>query len=572
MTNLAVNVILPSFLGLFLLFSTDTKKNRHAAFTIHVSFAVVFWAFFNFLGLASAVVSGDRETSFILTAISYFGLAFIPPSVISLYSAFLDTFTPTSHNKYRFPFYALAYTTILLLTSDIVLHTNFILSGLKDVGWTKFFVAPGMFFNAFLAYFSTAFTVGTVWLILARKKTTGIIRKQLDYILWPTLIAAVGGTSQFLILYDLPFTIPPVGGFAIPVFVFGLFYAVARFHMFNAKVITAELFTITIWLLLFGKMVFLGNPSQLPLDIGVLILSIIFGLLTIRSVLTEVKQKENLDDANKKLADLNQNLEAKVAAQTADIRTAYEVEKKARIDLETLDKAKDQFILTTQHHLRTPLTVINGFLDSLHTTEKNLTAQGQTSLEKIQHSAAQMSEMVNDFLSMAQHDVGKISFDYAPASVWTLINDIKVDFAEDIKKKKIYFTVDFSDEAKKALVKADKMLRHALFNLVDNAVKYTEEGGVTISGTVKIHPIEKTKILHLEVKDTGIGISSEELPNLFKRYFERGIEAQKINTTGKGIGLVIVKNIIDSHTGRIFASSLGRGKGSTFTVELPAVS
>ena len=103
-------------------------------------------------------------------------------------------------------------------------------------------------------------------------------------------------------------------------------------------------------------------------------------------------------------------------------------------------------------------------------------------------------------------------------------------------------------------------------------MKYNKEGGeIKIKGEKTRHPIERDKqIYRITIEDTGIGISPEELPKLFTQYFQRGKEAEKIYTTGRGIGLVLTKNIISAHGGRVWAESEGRNKGARFVVELPA--
>ncbi|MEK9201634.1 MAG: HAMP domain-containing sensor histidine kinase, partial [Patescibacteria group bacterium] len=237
--------------------------------------------------------------------------------------------------------------------------------------------------------------------------------------------------------------------------------------------------------------------------------------------------------------------------------------------LEELDKTKDQFILTTQHHLRTPLTIIKGFLESVLFTEKNLSEQSRLSLGKVIAAADKMAAMINDFLIVSQYEVGKLTLNKHPQNVWNMVNDVKTELALAIEKKNIDFGVIFSTEAKEAEVNADKMLGEAFTNLIDNALKYTERGSVVVTGEIAVHPIEKTRLLRVEIKDTGIGIPKEAVAKVFKRYFERGEEAQKMYTTGKGIGLMLSQNIIQAHGGKISVESLGLGKGSIFRVELP---
>ncbi|MEK9201718.1 MAG: hypothetical protein AAB944_01990, partial [Patescibacteria group bacterium] len=211
----------------------------------------------------------------------------------------------------------------------------------------------GIFFDAFLTYFLLSLTIVYALLWFRLNKVKNIQKAKLVWITWSSMIAGIGGSTQFLLFYNVPF--PPIGASLIPIYVFGLFYVITRFHLFNLKVVTAELFTIAIWAILIVRIFFARTQTDFLIDGTVLILSIIFGVLSIRSIINEVDQKDRLED-------LNVHLNEKVMEQTAEIRTAYEVEKKARIELEELDKAKDQFILTTQHHLRTPITIIKGFL------------------------------------------------------------------------------------------------------------------------------------------------------------------------------------------------------------------
>ena len=113
-------------------------------------------------------------------------------------------------------------------------------------------------------------------------------------------------------------------------------------------------------------------------------------------------------------------------------------------------------------------------------------------------------------------------------------------------------------------IKADpEKLKMALYNIIDNGIKYTNKGGVTIKLKVE------NSRLKIIVKDTGAGISKEDRKVLFTRLFERGKEAKRLHGTGKGIGLYIAFHIIKAHKGKIWAESEGRGRGSTFYVELP---
>ena len=143
-----------------------------------------------------------------------------------------------------------------------------------------------------------------------------------------------------------------------------------------------------------------------------------------------------------------------------------------------------------------------------------------------------------------------------------MIEEIIEELIPSAKEKGIYLKL----EAPKSLptIKLDRTrIKSAIFNVIDNGIKYTRKGGVTIR--LKIKDLR----LKIIVKDTGIGLAKEEIKTLFTEFFERGKEAEKVYTTGRGIGLYIAKNIVEAHQGKIWAESEGKSKGSTFYIELP---
>ena len=152
-----------------------------------------------------------------------------------------------------------------------------------------------------------------------------------------------------------------------------------------------------------------------------------------------------------------------------------------------------------------------------------------------------------------------------------LVENILDEFSPQILEKRIEASLIFPTKEEDNFLSIDKeKIKEALSNLVDNAIKYNKEKGeIKIKGEKTRHPIEREKFIYrLTIEDTGIGLTEEELPKLFTQYFQRGKEAEKLYTTGRGIGLTITKNIIQAHQGRIYAESEGRNKGARFVVEL----
>jgi len=191
--------------------------------------------------------------------------------------------------------------------------------------------------------------------------------------------------------------------FMMPLIV-GTSYAIVRYRLFNIKAITTEIVTFALWLFLLLRVLLDESAQDRFIDSALLIGIIVTGIFLIKSVLNEVSQREQLERVSNDLRDLKVNLEAKVVVQTQEIKRAYEVEKKARIELEELDEAKDQFILATQHHLRTPLTIIKGYLSVLR--EKfSLTKEVLGTVSEMQESAESMSRSVNDLLQATEVSV-----------------------------------------------------------------------------------------------------------------------------------------------------------------------
>ena len=402
----------------------------------------------------------------------------------------------------------------------------------------------------------------------------------------PFLSVLVGTVVTFILLMITQYLLLNVFGiidfnFYGPLFlmplVIGTGYAIIKHHLFNIKAVATEILVFSMWMFLLLRVFFESSLQDTIVDIVILVGVVVVGIFLIKSVLNEVRQKEKLAELNTKLDktnadlnDLNNNLEQKVAEQTVEIRRAYEVEKKARIELEELDKAKDQFILTTQHHLRTPLTIVKGYLQSILTQKTTkLDPATTTYVTKAEESTERISSLVNELLDISQMEGGKSILSKQSVNIGELIIDILRELEMEIKKRDLTVNMDIASDINLSIDKTK--IREALFNLVDNSVKYNREKGlVNIGGELVKHPIEKDKwFLKLTIEDQGIGLTPEEAQKAFNQYFERGKEAEELYTTGRGIGLAVTKNIIQAHGGKVYAESAGRGKGSKFIVELP---
>jgi len=247
-----------------------------------------------------------------------------------------------------------------------------------------------------------------------------------------------------------------------------------------------------------------------------------------------------------------------------NLQKAYKVEKKAKEELLQLDKIKDQFLLTTQHDLRKPLTSVKWFLELL--VGGALGKQTDKSLEgahQLQDTVQNSIEQVNSFLDIAQFQMGKGAITMTPGvDVLAMMDKIVERLKKQAEEKNIYLKLEKPAQASPVSADAIK-LKAAIANIIDNAIKYTPQGGVT----AKVE--EKNGTLLITVADTGIGIPQDKVQTLFGQMFERTEQAKRTTTMGKGIGLYLSAQIIKGHGGKIWAESPGENKGSTFFIELP---
>ncbi|MFH1956608.1 MAG: GAF domain-containing sensor histidine kinase, partial [Patescibacteria group bacterium] len=266
----------------------------------------------------------------------------------------------------------------------------------------------------------------------------------------------------------------------------------------------------------------------------------------------------------REVQDFNKTLQQKVDEQTKDIKHAYEVEKQAHEDLIKLDEAKTNFMLVTQHHLRTPLSITMGFLDLL--LNGHFGKVPKKMLDAIQKSSKSIQKeigVVNDLLNVSAFQLGHGYVQLEPCvPIKKILEEIVNDLKPAADNHNLYLKFESQNDISE--ITADqKQLRMALQNIIDNAMKYTKEGGVTVK--IKTEG-DKIKI---KVKDTGIGMDEEDKKYIFDKPFQRSKEAWSANAIGKGIGVYLSAQIIRAHGGKIEADSEGRGKGSTFNIELP---
>ena len=252
-----------------------------------------------------------------------------------------------------------------------------------------------------------------------------------------------------------------------------------------------------------------------------------------------------------------------------DINRAYGLEKKAKEELEKLDKFKDDLLKMAQHDLRKPLAIIMGYSDLiLRGIAGKIPKKALEMLGKMQLVTQGKIKDINNFLDAEQFKLGKGVVNLVPGvELLPILDQIIDELSFTAKTKGIYlkFKKPLAKEIKekKFIVSADKeKLKSSIFNIVDNAVKYTEKGGVMVKLQITNDKLQIT------VEDTGIGIPPEKIKGLLDEQFERTEDAKRV-ASGSGVGLYLATQIIKMHNGKVWVES-ELGKGSLFYVELPA--
>ncbi len=238
-------------------------------------------------------------------------------------------------------------------------------------------------------------------------------------------------------------------------------------------------------------------------------------------------------------------------------------EQEARKQAEAASRMKDEFLAIVSHELRSPLNAILGWSRLLRRRQLNPEKMAQA-LESIERNAEMQTQLIEDLLDISRIIRGKIRLYLRPLQLIPAIEGAMdtVRPTAEIKKIQLVTTLD----SRAGLVSGDgDRLQQIIWNLLSNAVKFTPEGG-----RVEICLERLENWIQIRVIDTGIGIEPEFLPYMFERFQQADSKTTRSHG-GLGLGLAIVRNLVELHGGHIFADSPGSGKGSTFVVQLPCV-
>jgi len=251
-----------------------------------------------------------------------------------------------------------------------------------------------------------------------------------------------------------------------------------------------------------------------------------------------------------------------VAEKTKELKMSSENAREMALRAESANQAKSRFLTNISHEIRTPISGIIGITGII--LQSALPEPQQSNFIMIKRSAQQLMEVLDDILDFSKIEAGQLNLDYMPFELPPLLNEVKDHVYTQVERKGLKFNVFVNDSVPDTLINDPQRLKQVLFNLVGNAVKFTEKGSVTVN--VKMAKGEK-HTLHFSVSDTGIGIPVERQQYIFESFTQVNSSMSRKHT-GIGLGLAIARQLIELMKGKIWLESQP-GQGSTFHFTLP---
>lgn len=502
-------------------YSRNTKSATNKFFALF-TFSVATYIVFNYLSLYQ-----DSFEATVFWVKSVMAVA----AIINLTFFLLAITYPNEKVSAKKPL--LLILTLLTLGLILLTPTNLIFSEI-EISNGHITPTPGVAMPLFLIHTLGLLGGGFYKMFKNYKSSTGVEKSQhkIFFLGAALMFSLVLFSNVFLVLI---FNITMfVNLLPIYILIFTAFvsYAIIQHELFDLKVIAAQAFTAIIWIILFSKIFVSQDPTESVVDFFIFITMVVFGVLLVRSVKSEVEQRRKLEELTKKLKEL--------------------------------DEQKDTFISMAAHELRAPMTAIKGFISMVMEGDTgDIPEKARGYLAEASAINDRLVRLVNNMLNVTRIEEGRMMYQMEEENLSNVARIVFSQFRSEAERKDLKYELEIPKSLRdKVLVDPDK-LHEVVTNLLSNAVKYTDTGFVKL----KLSQADE-KTVRCEVVDTGPGISKEEQVGLFSKFYRA--ESTVGKTTGTGLGLYICKLLIERFDGKIGVDSVV-GKGSTFWFELPLV-
>jgi signal transduction histidine kinase len=466
-----------------------------------------------------------------MSALLQVGLVF---SIIYFVYAFLHDKTPTLLIK------SMGF--IALLPILVLLPTTFNMSSFDLIECQSVFAT-----NLWLYIYGLQVALALFAIFLCvrkyRQSTLPEGKKQTLYLTIGTLVL-LGIFVATNILGDttLVYEFNLIGPLGMALFIAFMSYMIVRFKAFNVKLFSAQILVGTLLFLIFAILFIRRIENIRIVTIATLALTAILGTVLVKSVKKEIEAKELIERQKDQL-------------------------EKANTRLKELDTQKSEFLSFATHQIRSPLASMKGYTSLLLEGDTGpLNPEMRKVVDTILISTNTLASVVESYLNITRIELGTMKYDTRDIDFGKLVAEVVNEQKPNIDAKGLSFSVSV-DASQAYPIKADlDKFKQVLMNIVDNSVKYTPKGSLSIS----LERDSARGVIRFKVSDTGVGIAPDVMPKLFRK-FSRASNASEANIHGTGLGLYIAKEIVTAHGGRIWAESEGEGKGSQFIVEMREV-
>lgn len=528
-------IIIALLVGFFVIFKNFKELQNKLLFTICLCFA--FWAFVNL------ILWTNIHSDVLLFAWSFLGVLASCLSIFSIY--FIYVFL----EKKDLPLSLKILFIVLLAPVFIFAHTNLSLQGF-NLTQCDAFAYEGIIYKNYHAFLGVLAIIWIACLLIRKYRQTNQLMQQ------QILLVGIGLEAFLILFFGLVYVASYLttvgiesdsnlefyGLFGMIIFVVFIGISMVRYKTFNAGLLASQALVIAMVILVGSQFTFLTKTDTKILAGITLILTTTAGLILNRSVLKQIKQRNEIQSLVTKL-------------------------EKANKRLKQIDKHKSEFVSIASHQLRSPLTSIAGYASLLREgTYGQVPNKMSAPLERIEASSHLMTGLIEDYLNVSRIEAGNMKYNLSDFNLRDEVEHICDD--KRAEAVKLGIMIIFKTDLKtKSLVNADiGKVQQIIHNLLNNALKYTQKGTVN----VVVRDDRKLKKVYVDIIDTGIGMSTETMDNIFQK-FSRGADANSINVKGTGLGLFVAQKMAEAMGGTIGAHSAGEGRGSCFTLELPLI-
>lgn len=465
--------------------------------------------------------------------IAEIGVIFIPV----LLTHFVISFLELKRKLLLFFFYLI---TAVFLYCNI--FTNYFVDKLYFAFNQFYYISGTPLYTIFIGIFVTSVIYILYELYRSYKKTNGLIHSQIKYLMFIFAIGFSGGITSYFPVYNI--NVYPAWNATIIVSMLLITYIIFKHHFMNIKVIATQVLAIILSSILLVELFSAKNILDLMVGFFIFSMTVISSFLLIRSVSHEVRRREQMEKLTKELQKVTKDL------------------KVANKELERLDQAKSEFLSIASHQLRTPLTVIKGYVSMM--LEGNFGKMSKLikeNLDKVYLSNERLISLVESLLNISRIESGRLEFDIKPSNLVEIVEPLVDGFKQKANQKDL--KLEFLPDGDLPLVLVDpQKIKEVISNLIDNSIKYTQKGSIVIG----LHLESQSVVFNCQ--DTGIGVLPEDLPRLFEK-FVRGKGMMQVYTEGTGLGLYFARMVIENMGGRIWVESAGKDQGSKFSFSVP---